>query len=112
MAGDGHADRGRASGEAAKDRSARSGASPLFEPGDIDDGSTDDSVAEAEYALRKAKVPVKVLFQNNAGPSAARNRGWKTAQGNWIQFLDADDLLHKDKLAIQVREAKNRPKAT
>lgn len=61
----------------------------------IDDGSTDGSAAicdqyQAEY--RK----VKVLHQKNRGVSAARNIGIRMAEGEYILFLDADDMLQKE----------------
>ena len=50
----------------------------------VDDGSTDDTVAIAENA------GATVIRQENAGPAAARNRGWKTATGTFICFTDSD----------------------
>ena len=54
----------------------------------MDDGSTDD-VAEVAARL---PVDVRFLRQDNAGPSAARNRGIRDASGALLAFLDVDDL--------------------
>jgi glycosyltransferase involved in cell wall biosynthesis len=57
----------------------------------IDDGSTDTSVhIIQEYA--KTHANIKVFCQDNAGPGAARNRGLSLATGEYVAFLDADDL--------------------
>lgn len=53
----------------------------------VDDGSSDGSVAAAESFSF-----VKVLCQQNSGPGTARNRGISEAQGEYIAFLDSDDL--------------------
>jgi glycosyltransferase involved in cell wall biosynthesis len=46
-----------------------------------------------------------ILKSANRGPSSARNIGWRRASGEWIQFLDSDDLLHAQKIEIQAKEA-------
>ena len=64
----------------------------------VDDGSTD----KTKDILRGFNGQIRCLYQENRGPSAARNAGIKIAQGKYICFLDADDLLTPDKLAAQV----------
>jgi glycosyltransferase involved in cell wall biosynthesis len=54
----------------------------------VDDGSTDDGAA---VAASQGEL-VRVITQENAGPSAARNRGVREARGELIGFLDSDDL--------------------
>src|SRR5262249_51234381 len=66
----------------------------------VEDGSTDETLAVARSFEAEG---VRVLHQVNAGASAARNRAFRESQGDWIQFLDADDLLDPEKIAIQVR---------
>ena len=60
----------------------------------VNDGSTDESVEIATGYLSKS---VCLLHQDNRGACAARNFGLRTAQGEFVQFLDADDLLHPQK---------------
>jgi glycosyltransferase involved in cell wall biosynthesis len=64
----------------------------------IDDGSTDNSVA----VIKKFGIAVKCFTMPHRGGSAARNRGLQLAEGDLIQFLDADDLLDPRKLEEQV----------
>lgn len=66
----------------------------------VDDGSTDSSL---QIARGFESEMVKVIAQKNKGASAARNTGLKEAQGDYIQFLDADDLLSADKMESQVK---------
>lgn len=54
----------------------------------VDDGSTDDLTA----ALAGIRVPFKLIRQTHQGPAAARNAGIRESQGEWVAFLDADDL--------------------
>jgi glycosyltransferase involved in cell wall biosynthesis len=67
----------------------------------IDDGSTDNSRSVGEtYASRDARF--RYIHQSNKGMSAARNCGLDKARGEYIQLLDADDLLVPHKLERQV----------
>lgn len=67
----------------------------------VDDGSEDDSAWIAESLLVDISVEYRVLKTTHGGPSRARNIGWQHAKGEWIQFLDADDILHPCKIALQ-----------
>lgn len=60
----------------------------------VDDGSTDATKAEVDRFSGK----VKYIYQPNAGVAAARNRGVECAGGDWLAFLDADDLYYPDRL--------------
>ena len=65
----------------------------------IDDGSTDNSLAIAKGFENDW---IKVFTQKNSGASVARNKGLDEAEGDYIQFLDADDLLSADKIESQL----------
>lgn len=69
----------------------------------VDDGSTDKTKdVVAEFLAKDPRI--KYFYQSNAGLSAARNLGIKNAGGEYIQFLDADDLLSNSKLSLQVED--------
>ena len=66
----------------------------------VDDGSTDGSGGILdEYACRSTPTPstcsLRVLHQQNAGVSAARNAALEVATGDWICFVDADDVVNE-----------------
>lgn len=65
----------------------------------IDDGSNDNSKIIANKWCRQDSR-FNYLHQNNQGLSAARNKGLILASGDFIQFLDADDLIEENKLKI------------
>jgi glycosyltransferase involved in cell wall biosynthesis len=64
----------------------------------VDDGSTDDTAAIAAACGER----VQVISQANCGQAAARNRGIAAANGEFLAFLDADDLWSRDKLETQL----------
>jgi glycosyltransferase involved in cell wall biosynthesis len=65
----------------------------------VDDGSTDRT---AEVARRFASKEVSVVTKENGGAAAARNRAMELSQGDYIQWLDADDVLAPDKIEKQL----------
>lgn len=65
----------------------------------VDDGSRDRTGKIADD-YREKNSCVKVIHQKNAGVSAARNAGMKAAKGEWICFVDGDDMLSPDFLKL------------
>lgn len=77
----------------------------------VDDGSKDGTL-HSLWEVARSYPPgwVKVIaMPRNAGPSAARNRGWEQARQPWIAFLDADDSWHPQKLKLQLEALANDP---
>lgn len=68
----------------------------------VDDGSTDDTPKVAEALAVQHPDIVRVLHQKNAGPGPARQAGLEASHGEFIQFLDSDDLLMPEKFRLQV----------
>lgn len=73
----------------------------------VNDGSPDDT-AERLRPLREAGR-IRYFEQRNAGQAAARNRGLREARGEFVAFLDDDDLWPADKLAWQVQALRAHP---
>ncbi|MDQ2974665.1 MAG: glycosyltransferase family 2 protein [Acidobacteriota bacterium] len=67
----------------------------------IDDGSTDDT-AEVVGRYVEADIRIKYVFQENRRQAAARNNGIRNSKGDYLQFLDADDLIEPQKFERQV----------
>ncbi|MDX6766275.1 MAG: glycosyltransferase family A protein [Candidatus Methylacidiphilales bacterium] len=72
----------------------------------VDDGSTDGSLAIARAYLARG---LRLIEGPSRNAAAARNTALHAAKGQWIQFLDADDLLAPDKIERQVRLAAGQP---
>jgi glycosyltransferase involved in cell wall biosynthesis len=72
----------------------------------VDDGSKDDTASVA-----RSFPAVKYVHQANAGVSAARNKGAAHASGEFLAFLDSDDLWHPDKLRQQVMALRQHPES-
>lgn len=71
----------------------------------INDGSKDKSGEICEnYAKEDSRI--KVIHQSNRGQSAARNIGIKMSKGEWILFIDSDDIVHHQMLEFLIRAAR------
>ena len=62
----------------------------------VDDGSTDDTPAVAGRWARRYPSSVVVVRKENGGPASARNAGLAHATGDWVGFIDADDMVAPD----------------
>ncbi|MFZ0962485.1 MAG: glycosyltransferase [Terriglobia bacterium] len=67
----------------------------------VDDGSTDQTPVIARQFESRT---VRLVTQKNAGAAAARNKAFSLSQGDYIQWLDADDLLAPDKISKQMEQ--------
>lgn len=74
----------------------------------VDDGSTDNTLSIAKQFESNC---VKVISQKNRGASAARNRALSCSQGDFIQWLDSDDILAPDKIEIQLTKSSQNPQS-
>lgn len=73
----------------------------------VDDHSTDNSFSKALIFSRKYPHIIKVIKNSGNGACAARNLGFQFSQGDYIQYLDADDLISPEKLKKQVEILEN-----
>lgn len=73
----------------------------------VDDGSTDNT----REILRKYGDRITYIYQDNRGPTGARNTGLSIAGGEIISFLDADDIWHKERLQRVVNAFLENPEA-
>ncbi len=71
----------------------------------VDNGSTDASPHILEAVANQNPNVVRILSCPGRGASIARNYGLAHSKGKWLQFLDADDTLHPDKIAHQLAVA-------
>jgi len=70
----------------------------------IDDCSTDSTAAiVSEYAARDPRIRLIRLEKNRGAPAGPRNIGVREARGEWVAFLDADDIWYSGKLSCQMR---------
>lgn len=76
----------------------------------VDDGSKDNTKEVVSKYIQKDSR-ISYYEQQNAGPSAARNKAMKIAKGDFIQFLDADDLIERKKFEVQLQLFRDNPQA-
>lgn len=72
----------------------------------VNDGSTDESQKILEEFVLSSKLEIKLIYQDNLGAPNARNNALKYCKGDYIQFLDADDILLPMKIHNQIKLAK------
>lgn len=75
----------------------------------VDDGSTDDTPAVADALAGQRPNEIRVIHQANGGPGLAREAGRTAAEGEFIQYLDSDDVLLPEKFALQVAGLRENP---
>jgi len=75
----------------------------------VDDGSTDDTGRAADALAEKHPAEIRVIHQKNAGPGLAREAGRQLSTGEFIQYLDSDDLLLPAKFELQTGGLRTHP---
>lgn len=75
----------------------------------VDDGSTDDTASVADALTLDHSDVIRVIHQTKTGPGLAREAGRVRAHGEFIQYLDSDDLLLPNKFELQVTGLKAHP---
>jgi len=76
----------------------------------VDDGSTDNTKEILTNYVDKKKI--RYFYQENQGPSAARNYAVKQSKGEYLAFLDSDDLWERKKLEKQLKYMRQHPKCS
>lgn len=69
----------------------------------VDDGSTDESLKICE-SFAKKDSRIKVIYEQNMGQGAARNRGIDCATGDYITFIDGDDFVERNYISTLVKQ--------
>ena len=80
---------------------------PSYEVILVDDGSTDGSAEICDQFREKQPSVIRVVHQENAGPAVARNRGVELSRGDYIMFVDSDDVVRSDILSVLVDALRN-----
>jgi len=71
----------------------------------VDDGSTDNTREILKQYIKDKKI--RYLYQENKGVSSARNKGIEEVNGEYVAFLDADDIWYSEKINLQINELEN-----
>lgn len=74
----------------------------------VNDGSTDDTLEYLYSRKEKSCLNIIIVNQENGGVSKARNKGIESARGEYILFLDADDIYHRQYIEKMIAPAKEK----
>ena len=78
----------------------------------VDDGSTDSTVDLIEKIIvEHSEINIRLIKQKNSGPGAARNAGIQASKGDWIAFLDSDDIWREKKIEKVLEAIVENPEA-
>jgi len=77
----------------------------------IDDGSTDDTPVVLDRIANAYPLTVRIIRQKNQGPGASREAGRREARGEFVQYLDSDDVILPRKFELQIQALKIMPEA-
>ena len=77
----------------------------------VDDGSPDNSVKIIEEQLLGKDIKFSIIHQGNSGQGIARNTGVKNANGQWVFFIDSDDVIQSWTLELYVKAIDQHPNA-
>ncbi len=81
----------------------------------VDDGSTDNTPSVVDWwqqsCSQHSDTAIRYFHQSNSGVGSARNRGLIESRGEFIQFLDSDDILHPRKLEVQIGPLQRYPES-
>ena len=75
----------------------------------VDDGSTDDTAKVADGLAKDHSQEIRVIHQTNSGVGLAREAGRLQGRGEFIQYLDSDDILISNKFELQVTGLRTHP---
>ncbi|MEQ9409413.1 MAG: glycosyltransferase family A protein, partial [Fuerstiella sp.] len=75
----------------------------------VDDGSTDDTPQVAEQLVAAHPDIIRFHQKENSGPGPTREAGRRMARGEFIQYLDSDDLLRPKKFELMVQALRDHP---
>ncbi len=75
----------------------------------VDDGSTDETPRVGDELVRQHSGQITLLRKPNSGPGPSREMGRQAARGEFIQYLDSDDLLRPRKFELQVQVLREHP---
>lgn len=75
----------------------------------VDDGSSDNTAQVADGLAQEHEPEIRVIHQDNMGPGLAREAGRLLARGDFIQYLDSDDILLPEKFELQVTGLRDSP---